>query len=222
MFVSKKLLTLINPNFSAINNNNLISAFNAIGVEVEQIIENKISNDLVLGRLIDFTMHPNSDHLKICNVVVNEKKYQIICGADDLKPNQWVVVALDGAHLNKDLVIREREIRGVKSQGMLCGFEEIISINHNCVSNYDKKTIIQIPYEYQINQNTFFDDFNFNDIIFEVSISSNRPELNGIYFLAYELNLQFNFNVEKINPTIKSIFDFKKKNNVTIEIDSSI
>ncbi|MDE5651679.1 MAG: hypothetical protein K2H80_01280, partial [Ureaplasma sp.] len=60
MFVSKKLLTLINPNFSTINNNNLISAFNAIGVEVEQIIENKVSNDLVLGRLIDFTMHPNS------------------------------------------------------------------------------------------------------------------------------------------------------------------
>lgn len=225
MFVSKKLLTLINPNFSTINNNNLISAFNAIGVEVEQVIENKVSNDLVLGRLIDFTPHHDSDHLNICNVVVNETKYKIVCGAKNLKPNQWVVVALNGARVNKNLVIQEREIRGVVSQGMLCGLEEIISINHEYVSDYDKQTIIQIPYEFQINQNTFFDDFNFNDVIFEVSIPSNRPELNGIYFLAYELNLQFNFNVEKINPLVKSLFNFSSKNNsdhIKVQIDPII
>ena len=130
MFVSKKLLSLINSNFSTINNNNLISAFNAIGVEVEKIIENKVSNDLVLGRLIDFSPHPNSDHLNICDVVVNEKKYKIVCGAKNLKQNQWVVVALNGARVNKNIIIQEREIRGIKSEDMLCGLEEIISVNH--------------------------------------------------------------------------------------------
>lgn len=224
MFVSKKLLSLINSNFSTINNNNLISAFNAIGVEVEKIIENKVSNDLVLGRLIDFSPHPNSDHLNICDVVVNEKKYKIVCGAKNLKQNQWVVVALNGARVNKNIIIQEREIRGIKSEGMLCGLEEIISVNHEFVSKYDKETIIQIPYEYPINQNTFFEDFNFNDVIFEVSIPSNRPELNGIYFLAYELNLQFNFNVEKINPIAKSIFSLKNNKNdvIKVQIDQII
>ncbi len=224
MFVSKKLLSLINSNFSTINNNNLISAFNAIGVEVEKIIENKVSNDLVLGRLIDFSPHPNSDHLNVCDVVVNEKKYKIVCGAKNLKQNQWVVVALNGARVNKNIIIQEREIRGIKSEGMLCGLEEIISVNHEFVSKYDKETIIQIPYEYPINQNTFFEDFNFNDVIFEVSIPSNRPELNGIYFLAYELNLQFNFNVEKINPIAKSIFSLKNNKNdvIKVQIDQII
>lgn len=224
MFVSKKLLSLINSNFSTINNNNLISAFNAIGVEVEKIIENKVSNDLVLGRLIDFSPHPNSDHLNICDVVVNEKKYKIVCGAKNLKQNQWVVVALNGARVNKNIIIQEREIRGIKSEGMLCGLEEIISVNHEFISKYDKETIIQIPYEYPINQNTFFEDFNFNDVIFEVSIPSNRPELNGIYFLAYELNLQFNFNVEKINPIAKSIFSLKNNKNdvIKVQIDQII
>lgn len=224
MFVSKKLLSLINSNFSTINNNNLISAFNAIGVEVEKIIENKVSNDLVLGRLIDFSPHPNSDHLNVCDVVVNEKKYKIVCGAKNLKQNQWVVVALNGARVNKNIIIQEREIRGIKSEGMLCGLEEIISVNHEFVSKYDKETIIQIPYEYPINQNTFFEDFNFNDVIFEVSIPSNRPELNGIYFLAYELNLQFNFNVEKINPIAKSIFNLKNNKNdvIKVQIDQII
>lgn len=224
MFVSKKLLSLINSNFSTINNNNLISAFNAIGVEVEKIIENKVSNDLVLGRLIDFFPHPNSDHLNVCSVVVNEKKYKIVCGAKNLKQNQWVVVALNGARVNKNIIIQEREIRGIKSEGMLCGLEEIISVNHEFVSKYDKETIIQIPYEYPINQNTFFEDFNFNDVIFEVSIPSNRPELNGIYFLAYELNLQFNFNVEKINPIAKSIFNLKNNKNdvIKVQIDQII
>ncbi len=224
MFVSKKLLSLINSNFSTINNNNLISAFNAIGVEVEKIIENKVSNDLVLGRLIDFSPHPNSDHLNICDVVVNEKKYKIVCGAKNLKQNQWVVVALNGARVNKNIIIQEREIRGIKSEDMLCGLEEIISVNHEFISKYDKETIIQIPYEYPINQNTFFEDFNFNDVIFEVSIPSNRPELNGIYFLAYELNLQFNFNVEKINPIAKSIFSLKNNKNdvIKVQIDQII
>ena len=224
MFVSKKLLSLINSNFSTINNNNLISAFNAIVVEVEKIIENKVSNDLVLGRLIDFSPHPNSDHLNICDVVVNEKKYKIVCGAKNLKQNQWVVVALNGARVNKNIIIQEREIRGIKSEGMLCGLEEIISVNHEFISKYDKETILQIPYEYPINQNTFFEDFNFNDVIFEVSIPSNRPELNGIYFLAYELNLQFNFNVEKINPIAKSIFSLKNNKNdvIKVQIDQII
>lgn len=224
MFVSKKLLSLINSNFSTINNNNLISAFNAIGVEVEKIIENKVSNDLVLGRLIDFSPHPNSDHLNVCDVVVNEKKYKIVCGAKNLKQNQWVVVALNGARVNKNIIIQEREIRGIKSEDMLCGLEEIISVNHEFISKYDKETIIQIPYEYPINQNTFFEDFNFNDVIFEVSIPSNRPELNGIYFLAYELNLQFNFNVEKINPIAKSIFSLKNNKNdvIKVQIDQII
>lgn len=224
MFVSKKLLSLINSNFSTINNNNLISAFNAIGVEVEKIIENKVSNDLVLGRLIDFSPHPNSDHLNVCDVVVNEKKYKIVCGAKNLKQNQWVVVALNGARVNKNIIIQEREIRGIKSEDMLCGLEEIISVNHEFISKYDKETIIQIPYEYPINQNTFFEDFNFNDVIFEVSIPSNRPELNGIYFLAYELDLQFNFNVEKINPIAKSIFSLKNNKNdvIKVQIDQII
>lgn len=219
MLLSRNLLSKINENYVQVSNNDLTNALNAIGVEVEQIIISKVNPDLKVGRLMSFRPHPNSDFLNLCDVVVENKKYQIVCGAKNLKQDQWVVVALPGTKINDKLTIQTRVIREVTSEGMLCGLEEILPHLEPYLSDDDKKTIIQIPTSVTIDFNTFFDDFGFNDTIFDLSIPANRPELNGLYFLAHELNLQFNFTTQ-LPFGLKFTTLINKKNTEQLTISS--
>lgn len=223
MLLSRNLLTKINNNFSNVSDEQLSCALNAIGIEVERIINSNVSKNLRLGRLIDFRKHPDSDRLNICNIVVDDKPIEVVCGASDLQVNQWVVVALPGVEIRPGVVITAKDIRGVYSNGMLCSLKEILGETAKYISENDAKTIIQIPYNNKINPQNFFDEFGFNDTIFDLSIPSNRPELNGVYFLANELNLQFNFTTKIIFPyscCFKKIFEQKEKD-YTISFDSS-
>lgn len=223
MLLSRNLLAKINNNFSNVSDEQLSNALNAVGIEVERIIYSNVNKNLRLGRLIDFRSHPDSDRLNICNVVVDDKPMEVVCGANDLKVNQWVVVALPGVEIRPGVIINAKEIRGVYSNGMLCSLKEILGETAKYISENDAKTIIQIPYNNKINPHNFFDEFGFNDTIFDLSIPSNRPELNGIYFLANELNLQFNFTTKVIFPyscCFAKLFKSKEKD-YTVAIDSS-
>lgn len=223
MLLSRNLLAKINNNFSNVSDEQLSNALNAVGIEVERIIYSNVNKNLRLGRLIDFRSHPDSDRLNICNVVVDDKPMEVVCGANDLKVNQWVVVALPGVEIRPGVIINAKEIRGVYSNGMLCSLKEILGETAKYISENDAKTIIQIPYNNKINPHNFFDEFGFNDTIFDLSIPSNRPELNGIYFLANELNLQFNFTTKVIFPyscCFTKLFKSKEKD-YTVAIDSS-
>lgn len=225
MLLSRNLLNKINPNFSLISDNDLIAALNAIGVEVESAVKNNVNNSLKLGRLISFKKHPDSDHLNICDVVVDEKKVEIVCGASNLESNQWVVVASPGCEIQPGVTIENREIRGVWSHGMLCSLKEILTSMTQFISEKDSDGIIQIPYHYKLNPDTFFDEYGFNDTIFDLSLPSNRPELNGLYFLANELNLQFNFTTKLPKDPLLSKFTnlFKKHPDIlTINTDYKI
>lgn len=86
---------------------------------------------VVVGHVKKVEKHPNADKLKIAHVDIGTKKDAlIVCGGSNLAEKQWVAVALVGAkvrwHGEGDLVTLEpAEIRGVKSEGMICASNEI-------------------------------------------------------------------------------------------------
>ena len=95
------------------------------GINVEKVITNHIDN-LVVGEVIDCVDHPDSDHLHVCQVAVSENDVlQIVCGAPNVRKGLKVVVALPGAVLPGDFVIKKSKIRGVESNGMLCALYEL-------------------------------------------------------------------------------------------------
>ena len=51
------------------------------GVNVETVEEYNTPN-LVVGQILEFWPHPNSDHLNICKVDVASEVLNIICGAN--------------------------------------------------------------------------------------------------------------------------------------------
>lgn len=95
------------------------------GINVEKVISNHIEH-LVIGKVVTCIEHPDSDHLHICHVDVGDNEMQqIVCGAPNVREGLKVVVALPGAILPGDFVIKSSKIRGVESNGMLCALYEL-------------------------------------------------------------------------------------------------
>lgn len=95
------------------------------GINVEKVITNHIDH-LVIGKVVTCVDHPDSDHLHLCQVDVgNDELQQIVCGAPNVREGLKVIVALPGAVLPGDFVIKASKIRGVESNGMICALYEL-------------------------------------------------------------------------------------------------
>ncbi|MCC7522978.1 phenylalanine--tRNA ligase subunit beta [Candidatus Uhrbacteria bacterium] len=85
---------------------------------------------IVVGHVLNVDKHPNADKLRIAVVDLGNSKATIVCGGSNLEKDQWVVVAKVGSnvrwHGEGELVeLVPAEIRGVKSEGMICAANEI-------------------------------------------------------------------------------------------------
>ena len=96
------------------------------GLEVEGL-ENDLEKfkNVVVGHIVEKGKHPDADKLSLCQVDVGGATQQIICGAQNHKQGDKVVVALPGAVLPGDFKIKKSKIRGVESLGMLCSEKEM-------------------------------------------------------------------------------------------------
>lgn len=94
------------------------------GVNIEKVVESRINN-LVIGKVLECVMHPDSDHLHICQVDIGCKVTQIVCGAPNVREGIKVLVALPGCVLPGDFEIKVGKIRGVESNGMICALYEL-------------------------------------------------------------------------------------------------
>lgn len=80
---------------------------------------------LVVGHIASCEKMPGT-HLHKCQVDVGaDEPLQIVCGAPNVAADQDVVVALRGARIADNVKIKRGKIRGVESDGMICGLQEI-------------------------------------------------------------------------------------------------
>ncbi|KOO46803.1 YtpR family tRNA-binding protein [Priestia koreensis] len=88
-------------------------------------LEVDLSPKFVVGFVQEKEKHPNADKLNICKVDVGTETLQIVCGAPNVDAGQKVVVAKVGAVMPSGLVIKDAELRGVPSSGMICSAREL-------------------------------------------------------------------------------------------------
>ena len=88
-------------------------------------IEADFSPKFVVGYVEEMEKHPNADKLNVCQVSVGEERLQIVCGAPNVDAGQKVVVAKVGAVMPSGMVIKDAELRGVPSSGMICSAKEL-------------------------------------------------------------------------------------------------
>jgi phenylalanyl-tRNA synthetase beta chain len=182
-------------------------------VEVEGLIKqaDKFAGVLV-GKVLSVEKHPNADRLRIAIVDVKSEKLRIVCGAPNLEEGQLVPVATIGTILPGNFEIKESEIRGEKSQGMICAEDELgLGDNHEGIMVLDKSAKIgQLFAEY----------LGLDDIVLEVDNKSlsNRPDLLNHYGLAREISAIFNLDLKNIDDFFKDVnLDGKGKLDVKVE-----
>lgn len=112
-----------------------------------ETIEADFSPKFVVGYVKEKQKHPNADKLSVCQVDVGTEVLQIVCGAPNVEAGQKVVVAKIGAVMPSGLVIKETELRGVPSYGMICSARELELPNAP-----QEKGILVLSDEYEVGQ----------------------------------------------------------------------
>ena len=99
-----------------------------LGLEVEGVQKIAAEFDgIVVAQVITRDKHPNADKLSVCQVDLGPAGgvKTIVCGAQNYKVGDRVPVALAGAVLPGDFVIKQSKIRGQLSDGMMCSAKEL-------------------------------------------------------------------------------------------------
>ena len=85
----------------------------------------EISN-VVVGKILSMERHPDSDHMWVCRLDVGrEEPIQIVTGAWNIHEGDLVPVALHKSTLPGGKKIEKGKLRGVLSDGMMCGLSEL-------------------------------------------------------------------------------------------------
>lgn len=164
------------------------------GLEVEEI-ENKARDfeNVVTGLILEKDKHPNADKLSLCRVTTGEGVvHQIVCGAQNHKTNDRVVVALPGAILPGNFAIKSAVVRGVESGGMLCSLKELgLATVSDGIEILPENAPIGKPFaEYK----------GYDDVTFELKVTANRADCLSHYGLAREVACLLGRELKKPNP----------------------
>jgi tRNA-binding protein len=92
---------------------------------IDYTLEVDLSPKFVVGFVESKEKHPNADKLNVCQVAVGTETLQIVCGAANVEQGQKVVVAKVGAIMPSGMLIRDAELRGIASSGMICSAREL-------------------------------------------------------------------------------------------------
>ena len=83
-------------------------------------------NNVVVGRILSMERHPDSDHMWVCQLDVGRAEpVQIVTGAWNIHTGDLVPVALHKSTLPGGKKIEKGKLRGVVSNGMMCGLSEL-------------------------------------------------------------------------------------------------
>ena len=91
----------------------------------DEELQADFSPKFVVGYVQEKEKHPNADKLSVCKVDVGSETLQIVCGAPNIDSGQKVVVAKVGAVMPSGMLIKDAELRGVASSGMICSAKEL-------------------------------------------------------------------------------------------------
>ena len=169
----------------------LVTTLSNIGLEVERDYKISVPKNVVVAKIVKKIQHPNADKLSICEVDNGKEILQIVCGAKNVRPNQYVALASIGAILpygeNNQTQIQKSEIRGITSHGMLCSSTEIglPKLNDGILeldSSIGDLVLGKDLSEYAL----------FNQSVLELGITPNRGDCLSVLGIARDIGSAFN------------------------------
>ena len=185
------------------------------GSKVEEIIEKgKDIKNVVVGKILKIEKHPDADKLVVTKVDVGTEKIQIVTGAKNIKENDVIPVAKDGAELPGGKKIVRSPLRGVDSCGMMCSVGELgLDIKDYKDQIEDGIMILPSSYEKYLGKD-IVDVLNLREDIIDFEITPNRPDCLSIEGLGREVAASLN---KKFKDPRKNLNEEKVENKKELE-----
>lgn len=197
------LRTWVNP---AIDSDTLSDQLTMLGLEVDELVPAaKPFTGVVIGEVLTVVQHPDADRLRVTTVNIGSgEPLQIVCGAPNVLAGMKVPVATIGAVLPGDFKIKKGKLRGVESQGMLCGASEI-----DLEDKIDG--LLELPADAPVGTN-IREYLNLDDHVIDISITPNRGDCFSIRGVAREIGVinQLPVTAPKIQEVAATIADQKQ------------
>lgn len=156
------------------------------GLEIDGL--DQVAKDfsgVVVAEVLSVAPHPDADRLKVVQVTTGDEPIQIVCGASNVAKGVKVPLATVGAVLpapdkdGKPLTIKKGKLRGVVSNGMLCGGMEL-----DLDDGVDGLLIL--PDDAPIGQD-LREYLNLDSHIFDIAITPNRGDCLSVRGIAREV-----------------------------------
>ncbi|MCU4708466.1 phenylalanine--tRNA ligase subunit beta [Acinetobacter pittii] len=197
------LRTWVNP---AIDSETLSDQLTMLGLEVDELAPvAKPFTGVVVGEVLTVEQHPDADRLRVTTVNIGSgEPLQIVCGAPNVRAGMKAPVATIGAVLPGDFKIKKGKLRGVESQGMLCGASEI-----DLEDKIDG--LLELPTDAPVGVN-IREYLKLDDNVIDISITPNRGDCFSIRGIAREIAVinQLQMNEPDIKSVDATIADEKK------------
>ncbi|MDR6797139.1 phenylalanine--tRNA ligase subunit beta [Acinetobacter calcoaceticus] len=197
------LRTWVNP---AIDSDTLSDQLTMLGLEVDELAPvAKPFTGVVVGEVLTVEQHPDADRLRVTTINIGSgEPLQIVCGAPNVRVGMKAPVATIGAVLPGDFKIKKGKLRGVESQGMLCGASEI-----DLEDKIDG--LLELPADAPVGVN-IREYLKLDDNVIDISITPNRGDCFSIRGIAREISVINKLEMIEpvINTVVATIADEKK------------
>jgi phenylalanyl-tRNA synthetase beta chain len=174
------------------------SRLTSAGIEVEDM--RRVGEGLqgvVVAEVRATRPHPKRDKLQLVTVFDGREQLEVVCGAPNVPvAGGRVLLAQLGATLPGGLEIAERDLGGVVSRGMLCSERELgVGSDESGILVLDPTTVAQPGASASR-------ALALGDVVFELSLTPNRPDCLGHVGLSRELCALFDvpFAFPKTEP----------------------
>ncbi|MDU9769330.1 phenylalanine--tRNA ligase subunit beta [Helicobacter pylori] len=183
-----------------------------LGLEVESCVSYVAPKNVVVGKVLEKAPHKNAEKLSVCQVDVGKEVLQIVCGAKNVAPNQFVPVALNGALIGST-TIAKTELRGVESCGMICSSAELgfPKINDGILEL--DESVGELVLGKELNEYALF-----NTHVLEISLTPNRGDCLSVLGIAREISA---FYHTPLKP-IKALNFTPKSDLITLSVGENI
>ena len=171
-------------------------------VETYERMDAEIKN-VVVGKVVSMVRHPNSDHMFICQVDIGKDELvQIVTGAQNVNVGDLVPAALHNSWLPGGVHITKGKLRGEKSNGMLCSFEELGLTQNDLPGVFADGIWILNDEDCTVGQDINLVIGN-DDTVVDFEITNNRPDCYSIIGLARESAAAFGMQMKHHEPVVK-------------------
>ena len=190
----------VNPDISS---EQLADQLTMAGLEIDdRYAVARAFTGVVVGEVISVEQHPDADKLRVTQVNIGASEpLQIVCGAPNVCVGMKAPVATVGAVLPSDDVsnkgagfkIKNGNLRGVASNGMLCGASEI-----DLTDSIDG--LLELPTDAPIGMD-IREYLGLDNQIFDISITPNRGDCFSVRGIVREISVINGLPIE--TPTIQ-------------------